>query len=68
MANLMHLFHVGQKVKFKNEEFGTVNFIDCVVSQVYEDYIIITDTLTDTKLYCENGFNMECVHPDYNVV
>lgn len=66
MADLTHLFKVGQHVKYKNEDFDAVNkFVPCIVKETYPDHIIITDTETNTDLWCEEGFNMDCVFPDY---
>ena len=67
MADLTHLFKVGQHVKYKNEDFDAVNkFVPCIVKETYPDHIIITDTETNTDLWCEEKFNMDCVFPDYN--
>lgn len=67
MADLTHLFEVGQHVKYKNDDFDAVKkFIPCVVKETYPDHIIITDTETNTDLWCEEGFNMDCVFPEYN--
>ena len=60
MADLTHLFKVGQHVKYKNEDFDAVNkFVPCIVKETYPDHIIITDTETNTDLWCEEGYNME---------
>ena len=67
MANLTHLFKVGQKVRYKNNDFDAVEkFLDCVVKETYADHIIITYLKTDTDLWIEEGFNMDCVYPIYN--
>ena len=67
MANLTHLFKVGQKVRYKNDDFDAVKkFTDCVVKETYTDHIIITDLETNTDLWIEEGFNMDCVFPIYN--
>lgn len=67
MADLTHLFKVGQKVKYHNTDFDAIKkFIPCVVKEVHADHIIITDTETNTDLWCEENFNMDCVFPDYN--
>ena len=67
MADLTHLFKVGQQVRYKNTDFDTVKkFSDCVVKETYTDYLIITDTETNTDLWIEEGFNMDCVFPVYN--
>lgn len=64
MANLMHLFKVGQKVKVKEEEF-TTRLIDGVVKEVYEDHIIVATEDCDHMWY-EEGFNLSWVYPEYN--
>lgn len=67
MSDLTHLFKVGQKVKYRNDDFDSVQkFIPCVVKETYVDHIIITDTETDTDLWIEPGFNLDCVYPEYN--
>ena len=67
MSNLTHLFKVGQKVTYRNNDFDAVKRnIPCIVKETFSDHIIITDTETDTDLWIEEGFNMDCVYPDYN--
>jgi hypothetical protein len=67
MANLTHLFKVGQKVKYKNDDFDAVEkWIPCVVKETHTDHVIITDVETDTDLWIEEGFNMDCVYVDYD--
>lgn len=69
MSNLTHLFKVGQKVTYRNNDFDAVKRnIPCIVKETYPDHIIITDTETDTDLWIEEGFNMDCVYPDYNMI
>ena len=69
MSNLTHLFKVGQKVTYRNNDFDAVKRnIPCVVKETYPDHIIITDTETDTDLWIEEGFNMDCVFPEYNMI
>ena len=49
LSNLTHLFKVGQKVTYRNNDFDAVKWnIPCVVKETYPDHIIITDTETDT--------------------
>lgn len=67
MANLTHLFEVGQKVKCKNTDFdATKEFEDGIVKKTYEDHIIVHLTDLDIDMWYEEGFNMDCVYPDYN--
>lgn len=68
MANLNALFHVGQKVNYYNNGFDATNrHIPCVVKNIIDDHhMIITDTQTNTDLWCEVGFNLDRVFPVYN--
>ena len=69
MSDLTHLFKVGQKVTYRNNDFDAVKRnIPCIVKETYSDHIIITDTETDTNLWIEEGFNMDCVYPEYNMI
>ena len=69
MSNLTHLFKVGQKVTYRNNDFDAIKRnIPCVVKETYQDHIIITDTETDTDLWIDECFNMECVYPEYNMI
>ena len=44
MSDLTHLFKVGQKVTYRNNDFDAVKRdIPCVVKETYPDHIIITD-------------------------
>ena len=45
MSDLTHLFKVGQKVTYRNNDFDAVRRnIPCIVKETYPDHIIITDT------------------------
>lgn len=67
MSDLSHLLKVGQKVKYRKDDFDAIKrFSDCIVKKVYSDHAIITDLETDTDLWVEEGINMDCVYPDYN--
>lgn len=70
MANLAHIFKIGQKVFYKNEDFDAISgtkMLPCVVKETFEDHIIITDLTTNTDLWIEEGFNAEFVFPEYNL-
>jgi uncharacterized protein Veg len=67
MADLTHLFHVGQKVKIKNTDFDAMKKIsNGVVKETYSDHIIVTNTDLDFDGYYEEDFNLDCIFPDYN--
>lgn len=65
MSNLKHLFKVGQKVKWYNNDFDNVGnkFDDAIVTETHEDHIIINLTKTDTNMWIEEGFNLDMVFP-----
>lgn len=69
MSDLSHLFKIGQKVKYKNDDFDAIKkFSDCIVKETYKDHIIITDLETNTDLWVQEGFNMDLVYPEYNFI
>ena len=62
ITDLTHLFKIGQKIIYKNNDFDAIKQnIPCVVKEVFSDHIIVTDTETNTDLWVEEGFNMDCV-------
>ena len=67
MANLTHLFKVGDKVKYRNDDFDAVQkFSDGVVKEVHADHIIVNLTGCGVDMWCEEGLNMDCVYPACN--
>ena len=62
MANLTHLFKIGQKVKCNMD--GTLH--DGTVKETYTDHIIVDVPDISDHCYFENGFNIDCVYPEYN--
>ena len=62
MANLTHLFKIGQKVKCNLD--GKIH--NGTVKEIYPGYIIVDIPDVSDHCYFENGFNMDCVYPDYN--
>ena len=62
MSNLTHLFKVGQKVKCNFD--GTLH--SGIVKETYTDHIIVAVPDISDHCYFEEGFNMDCVYPDYN--
>ena len=62
MSNLTHLFHVCQKVKCSFD--GKLH--DGTVKEVYTDHIIVDVPDISDHCWFEQGFNMDCVYPDYN--
>lgn len=69
MANLTHLFKVGQKVRYKeNDDFGFLppKFYKGTVKETYEDHIIVDVPEISDHLWFEEGLNLDCVYPEYN--
>lgn len=62
MANLTHLFHVGQKVKCNLDG----KFYDGTVKGTYPDHIIVDVPDISDHCWFEEGFNIGDVYPDYN--
>lgn len=62
MANLTHLFHVGQKVKCNLD--GKIH--NGTVKEIYPDYIIVDIPDVSDHCWFEEGFNIGDVYPDYN--
>lgn len=62
MANLTHLFHVGQKVKCNFDG----KFYDGTVKETYPDHIIVDVPDISDHCWFEEGFNIGDVYPDYN--
>lgn len=62
MANLSHLFSVGQEVVYMDE--GKKH--DGVVSQIFSDHIIVNVPSISDHLWFEEGFNIGFLFPKYN--
>lgn len=62
MADLTHLFRVGQKVKCSMDE----KFYNGTVKEVHMEHIIVDVPEISDHCWFENGINMDCVYPDYN--
>ena len=62
MSNLTRLFKVGQKVKCSMD--GKLH--SGTVKETYTDHIIVDVPGISNHCYFENGFNMDCVYPEYN--
>ena len=62
MANLKHLFKVGQNVRCNMD--GT--FYKGTVKEIYTDHIIVYIPEISDDRWFEEGFNMDCVYPEYD--
>ena len=62
MSDLTHLFKIGQKVKcnFDGKLYGGT------VMETYANHIIVNVPDVSDHCWFENGFNIDCVYPDYN--
>ena len=62
MSDLRDTYYPGQEVVFLNTDFDAVKKeIDCKVLDVSKDTMTILDIETNTKLYIERDFNLDCV-------
>ena len=64
MSDLTRLFKIGQKVKCNFD--GKLH--DGTVKETYIDHIIVDVPDISEHCYFENGFNMDCVYPEYNMI
>lgn len=62
MSNLTHLFKIGQNVRCNMD--GT--FYNGTVKEIYTDHIIVDIPEISDHCWFEEGFNMNCVYPEYN--
>lgn len=62
MANLKHLFKENQKVRCNMDG----KFYNGIVKETYTDHIIVDVPDISDHCYFEEGFNLDCVYPDYN--
>lgn len=62
MNNLTHLFKVNQEVKVNLDGI----LYNGTVKEIYEDHIIVDVSEISDHCWFENGFNMDCVYPEYN--
>lgn len=62
MANLIHLFKVGQEVRCNMD--GT--FYKGTVKETYTDHIIVDIPKISDHCWFENNLNMDCVYPENN--
>lgn len=68
MANLTHIFKVGQKVRVRkgNNILDGYGWNKGTVKEVYEDHIIIDIPEVSDHCWFEEGFNLSDVYPEYN--
>lgn len=62
MSNLTHLFKNGQKVICRMDE----KLCKGTVEEIYKDHIIVNIPGISDHCWFENGFNIDCVYPEYN--
>lgn len=60
MHNLKNMFHIGQKVTYRNDDFDALQkLIPGVVTEVHEDHIIVNLTETNTNMWFGEGINLD---------
>ena len=62
MSDLTHLFKTGQKVRCNFD--GT--FHSGTVKETYKNHIIVDVPEISDHCYFGEGFNLDCVYPEYN--
>jgi hypothetical protein len=68
MANLTHLFKVGQKVRYlSDDDFGgRATWHKGTVTQTYEDHIIVDIPDISDHMWFEEGLGLDKLYPEYN--
>lgn len=62
MANLKHLWQVGQKVRYNADGVWCKG----TVKEVYEDHVIVDVPGISDHCWFEEGYNMDLIYPEYN--
>lgn len=62
MADLRHLFKVGQPVRCSLDS----SIYKGTVKEVYNDHIIVDIPDVSDHCWFESGFNLDSVYPEYN--
>lgn len=65
MANLTHLFKVGQAVKVKADTYDNTLY-NGTVKETYPDHIIVDVPEISDHMWYEEDLNLDWVYPDYN--
>ena len=68
MADLTHLYSIGQKVKclFDDPDDVRRRFLDGTVTETAPDHIIIDVSGVSSHCWYEEGLNLDSVYPAYN--
>ena len=67
MADLTHIFKVGQKVRCMNDDFDSLrNWHIGTIKEVYKNHVIIDIPEISDHCWYEEGFNLDKVYPEYN--
>lgn len=66
MANLTHLWKIGQEVVWRVRDFDGTSKHNGTVKEVYPDHLIVDIPDVSDHCYFEQGFNLGDLYPAYN--
>ena len=68
MADLTHLWKIGQKVVWVVDEWDTVTPLRYkgTIKEVYPDHVIVDIPDVCDGCFFEQGFNMDTLYPEYD--
>lgn len=66
MADLTHLWKVGQRVRIRSNDFEMQEWLTGYVQEVYSDHLIVYCNEIDHNMWFEQGMNMGDLYPEYN--
>lgn len=67
MANLTHLWKVGQNVRIRNTDIDTIQkWYTGYVQEVHSDHLIVFCNKINHTMWFEENMNLDCLYPEYN--
>ena len=66
MANLTHLFKIGENVKYVVNDFDEKRIYDGTVKEVAADHVLVDIPEISDHMWFEEGMNLDMLYPAYN--
>lgn len=66
MANLTHLFKIGENVKYVVNDFDEKKIYDGTVKEVAADHVLVDIPEISDHMWFEEGMNLDMLYSAYN--
>ena len=66
MANLTHLFKIGENIKYVVNDFDEKKIYDGTVKEVAADHVLVDIPEISDHMWFEEGMNLDMLYPAYN--